>query len=106
MGGDSIPFEGEVGKEPSDYRGLPAFASRSMAFSVSQRTQEIGVRMALGAARSEVLAMVLRQGLGLVRIGLGAGAAGALLVGIAAAACLIPARRAAAVDPMVALRST
>jgi len=104
-----------------------------MAFSVSQRTQEIGVRMALGAARSEVMAMVLRHGLRLVVIGLVAGAAGALalsramsgllygvtptdaptfaataavLVSIAALACLIPARRASTVDPMVALRST
>jgi len=104
-----------------------------MAFSVSQRTQEIGVRMALGAARSEVLGMVLRQGLRLVCIGLALGAVGAfalsrlmagLLFGIrpndaatfaltgvvlliiATLACLVPARRAATVDPMVALRST
>jgi putative ABC transport system permease protein len=104
-----------------------------MAFSVSQRTQEIGVRMALGAARSEVLGMILRQGLRLVGMGLvigGVGAfalsrlmagllfgirpndaatfavTGAVLLTIATLACLVPARRAATVDPMVALRST
>jgi putative ABC transport system permease protein len=104
-----------------------------MAFSVSQRTQEIGVRMALGAARSEVLSMILRQGLRLVCIGLALGAVGALslsrlmagllfgirphdaatfaltallLLLIATLACLVPARRASTVDPIVALRST
>ena len=104
-----------------------------IAFSVSQRTQEIGVRMALGAERSEVLGMVLGEGLRLVAAGLVLGVLGAgvltrliggllygvraldpltfacvagVLLAVAAAACLIPARRAATVDPMVALRST
>jgi putative ABC transport system permease protein len=103
-----------------------------VAFSVSQRTQEIGVRMALGAGRSEVLGMVLREGLALVGLGLVLGALAAVLLGrlmtgllfhvqttdpitfagmslililIAAAACLVPARRAATVDPLVALRA-
>jgi putative ABC transport system permease protein len=104
-----------------------------IAFSVSQRTQEIGIRMALGAERTTVLGMVLRQGMTLVLVGLSIGVAGALLlarlisgllfgvqasdpltfvgvsfvlIGVAAAACFLPARRATTIDPMVALRST
>ena len=104
-----------------------------IAFSVSQRSQEIGVRMALGAARNEVLRMVVFEGMRLVAAGLVLGVAGALaltrlmtihlfqveatdpatflltaavLVGVAVVACLVPARRAASVDPIVALRST
>jgi predicted permease len=103
-----------------------------VAFSVSQRTQEIGVRMALGAERSQVLSMVLGEGMRLVFAGLVLGVAGALaatrlmsgllfgvdatdpitflavsavLALVALAACLVPARRATAVDPMVALRT-
>jgi putative ABC transport system permease protein len=99
--------------------------------SVSQRTQEIGIRVALGAQASDVFRMVLREGLGMIAIGVAAGLAGAwgltrlmssllygvspndaiafasavpLLVLAGLLACLIPARRAMRVDPMVALR--
>ncbi len=102
-----------------------------LAYMVEQRTQEIGVRMALGAQVREVLAMVLAQGAWLVGIGLVLGVAGALalrrvlasvLFGVTATdpaifafvlvvlsivgllACYLPARRATLVDPLVALR--
>jgi putative ABC transport system permease protein len=101
------------------------------SYFVSHRTHEIGVRMALGAAPSDVLRFVLGQGLIMILIGLALGLAGSLLltrylanllygvrpadpltimcvalllVFIALAACYVPARRAARVDPMVALR--
>ena len=102
-----------------------------IAYATRQRTHEIGIRMALGAERREVLKMVLGQGLKLALIGVIIGLGGALaltrflssllygvtptdpltfitvsliLVAVALAACYIPARRAAKVDPMVALR--
>ena len=101
------------------------------AYSVSQRTREIGIRMALGAGRPDILKLMLRQGLKLAAIGLGIGLAFAfaftrlmdsvlygvsatdaitfatvslVLAGVALAACFVPARRATKVDPMVALR--
>jgi putative ABC transport system permease protein len=102
-----------------------------ISFSTAQRTKEIGVRMALGAQRSDVLRMVMREGIGLALIGvslglLGVTAAGklmnSLLFGVSATdpltfagaallltlvgllACYVPARRATKVDPLVALR--
>jgi putative ABC transport system permease protein len=103
-----------------------------IAFSVGQRTQEIGIRVALGARRTAVMWMVLKQGLILTTVGLTLGIAGAfaltrlmsgllfgvqptdpltfgavslILILIATLACLLPARRALAIDPIVALRS-
>ena len=103
-----------------------------MSYSVTQRSREIGIRLALGAAGSSVTAMVLRQGFTLVAIGVGIGLAGALLltralqallfgvsandpavfasiVGFLAAtawlATYLPARRAARVDPLTTLRA-
>ncbi|HTU34195.1 MAG TPA: ABC transporter permease [Candidatus Acidoferrum sp.] len=102
-----------------------------MAFSVGQRTRELGIRMALGADRQSVMQMVLWQGARLALVGVAIGIATALavtrvlagflfevhptdpatyaaiailLILVASAACYIPARRAMRVDPMVALR--
>jgi putative ABC transport system permease protein len=102
-----------------------------MAYVVGQRSNEIGLRMALGASTGDVLRLVLGQGLVLAAIGLALGLAGAaaasrllttmlfevkptdpmtyvavaaVLATVALAASYVPARRAAAVDPLVALR--
>jgi len=102
-----------------------------MAYSVSQRTQEIGVRVALGATTRNVLAMVVAEGFKMTAIGLAVGLTGAFwltrwmatllfevsatdpftfamvgfgLTAVGLLACFLPARRAAKVDPMVALR--
>jgi predicted permease len=102
-----------------------------LSYVVSQRTQELGIRIALGAARRDLVGLVVRQGVRVTLIGIGLGTIGALLggraiasllygvsphdpgvltivalllVGIAVLASYLPARRATQVDPMVALR--
>src|SRR5439155_24849918 len=102
-----------------------------ISYLLSERTHEIGIRLGLGASRSNILRIVLRQGLGLAIVGAAVGLVCALIVshlmasllygvsptdpatfagvtlllmGVALLACYVPARRAMRVDPMVALR--
>jgi ABC-type antimicrobial peptide transport system permease subunit len=102
-----------------------------ISFIVSERTRDIGIRLALGAQRGKIMGMILRQGLGLATAGAALGLVGSVIVShlmagllfgvsptdlltfagvtlvltaVALAACYIPARRAMRVDPMIALR--
>jgi putative ABC transport system permease protein len=102
-----------------------------ISYSVTERTHEMGIRMALGAERSQVLRLVIKQGLSLSAVGIAIGIAGAIaatrlltslvatvqpgdpltlaaivlfLLAVATAACTVPALRAMRVDPMSALR--
>jgi putative ABC transport system permease protein len=102
-----------------------------VSYGVAQRTQEFGIRMALGAQPGDVLRHAMYQGVVMIMVGLGAGLSGALaatrllasflygvsstdlltlgvsivaLTMVAAGACYLPARRAARVDPLVALK--
>jgi len=138
---DDLLAAGTVGQR-SETAGVSLFAALALmlaalgiygviSYMVSQRTNEIGIRMALGAEQLGILKLVISQGLKLALIGVAAGAAGALVLTrfmasqlygvkptdpltfiavalifltVAMVACYIPARRAAKVDPMVALR--
>jgi putative ABC transport system permease protein len=112
--------------------GLAAFGLYGvLAYTVTQRTQEIGIRLALGAQRRDIMRLVLRQGVRLVALGLALGLVGAsaatralrsllfgvgptdllsftaitlLVAAVGLLACYLPARRATKVDPLVALR--
>ena len=102
-----------------------------VSFTVSQRTNEIGIRLAMGAAQGSILRLILRQGVWIISAGLASGillalaisrlvgnfisgvspydpltyiGVSAILCAVALLACYVPARRAARVDPMVALR--
>ena len=135
-------IEGSIGNERLTMVMLIGFASLALlmaaigvfgvtSYSVSQRTHELGIRMALGANRGSVLALVLRQEMGACLVGIVAGVIGALfmasllesllfgvtardtvtlsvaavvLLAVTAIACVIPAQRATRVDPVTALR--
>jgi putative ABC transport system permease protein len=134
---DNGLFQAKMGVALLSAFGLVALGLASvglygiMAYTVSQRKREIGLRMALGAGQASVLRLILKQGMSLVVTGMLIGLAGALLVGrmlsrllfgisasdpvsvtvaalvllaVAFLACYLPARWASRVDPLVALR--
>jgi predicted permease len=134
---DNGLFQAKIGVILSAVFGLLALGLASiglygvMAYSVTQRTRELGVRMALGAARTSVVRLILGQGMVLVAAGvaiglavslalgrvvagmlygvgasdpLSIGAAAVVLMGVASLACYLPARSASKLDPLVALR--
>jgi putative ABC transport system permease protein len=134
---DNGLFQAKIGVILSAVFGLLALGLASiglygvMAYSVTQRTRELGVRMALGAARTSVVRLILGQGMVLVAAGvaiglavslalgrvvagmlygvgasdpLSIGAAAIVLLGVALLACYLPARSASKLDPLVALR--
>jgi predicted permease len=134
---DAALFQARMGVALLGVLGLLALGLASvglygiMAYSVSQRTREIGMRMALGAARNDVLRLILQEGMSMVGLGVLIGfgvslltgrlltrmlygiggsdpmsvtGAASILVLAAAAACYWPARRASGLDPLVALR--
>jgi predicted permease len=134
---DNGLFQAKIGVVLSSLFGLLALGLASiglygvMAYSVTQRTRELGVRMALGAARSTVIKLILGQGMVLVLSGVGlgllaslasgrllarvlfgvgatdpvsVGAAAGVLIVVALIACYLPARSASKLDPLVALR--
>ena len=138
-----VSIENQLGARALTMRLLAAFAILAvllatigvygvMSYAVAKRTQEMGIRMALGAGSKQVVSMVLRQGMATVAIALVLGLAGAFaatrlletqlfgvtptdpltfvtvplaLAAIALVACYLPARRASRVDPLIALRS-
>jgi predicted permease len=139
----TLSIQNQLGARAFTMRLLAAFAALAvvlatigvygvMSYAVARRTQEMGIRMALGAGAKQVVSMVLRQGMRTVAIALALGLAGAFaatrlletqlfgvtatdpltfvtvpvaLGAIALLACYLPARRASRVDPLVALRS-
>jgi putative ABC transport system permease protein len=134
---DNVLFQGKMGVALLSVFGLLALGLASiglygiMAYSVGQRKREIGVRMALGAARQTVMRLILKQGMSVVLAGVLIGFVAALFVGrllgrmlygvspgdpisiggaalvlitVALLACYVPARWASRVDPLVALR--
>ena len=134
---DNGLFQAKIGVILSSLFGLLALGLASiglygvMAYSVTQRTRELGVRMALGAARTSVVRLILGQGMTVVLAGVAVGllvslalgralsgmlygvgasdpisiaAAAGVLIGVASLACYLPARSASKLDPLAALR--